>query len=54
MVIKKRKKEKCKMCGHAMADHGINIAGDIYCTKDGCNRWIYCHRKEKRKHLCGQ
>lgn len=35
------------MCGHAMSKHRRNIVGEIYCTVDGCTRWIYCHRKEK-------
>jgi hypothetical protein len=41
------KKRKCRMCGHPMSQHGVNIAGEVYCQKDGCTLWIYCGRKEK-------
>lgn len=43
-----KNKRKCRMCGHPMSDHIRNIVGEIICTRDGCTRWIYCHRKEKK------
>ena len=43
----KRKDRKCRMCHHPMSEHIRNIVGEVICTRDGCTRWLYCHRKEK-------
>jgi len=38
---------KCRVCGHLLTRHVLNIANQVICTVDGCHMWLYCNRKEK-------
>src|ERR1044072_2723894 len=44
----RKRNRKCRMCGHSMSNHVLNVADQVCCTVDGCHLWMYCGRKEKK------